>query len=202
MALKQRFEDGRLLYQLLKSPHRWIRLLAPDQKVDSANLRQVHQGIDQPHLPDEPRHADQHDLLAGQRLANRKWPWVAAPAKIHNGPLEHWDSACSWNLRRLQSFLAGEVQIADQPFRVPPSVRPDASDSCEQSPRPNDRLQQPPGRDAVAKLQPIRNQPLYPEMLRQRPHHMVQALTDKHDARPGIHQRINLPNSIRLEIRL
>ena len=62
----------------------------------------------------------------------------------------------------------------------------------ERAPRTNHRIKQPTGRHAVAELQTIGDDVLHPEMLRQRPHHVVQGLAYQDDIRAGLHELLNL----------
>ena len=48
-----------------------MRPLPANQQVDSPYLREIGQQVNQPYLPDKPGYANEEDLLAGQRFANR-----------------------------------------------------------------------------------------------------------------------------------
>ena len=117
VAAIQRIEDRRFLDHLFKATQRGIGFLPPDEQINAPNLRQLHQGIDQPDFADETGHADQHDVLAGESPANREWTDVADSVEIDDRPIGHWNLPRGRNHRRLQNTHAGETEVVNQSFR-------------------------------------------------------------------------------------
>jgi hypothetical protein len=72
----------------------------------------------------------------------------------------------------------------------------------ERPARPDDRLYQPAGRGAIAKIQAVGHNPLDAQVLRQRTHHVLQSLADEHDVRTCLHQVQHLAHASLLQPRL
>src|SRR5580692_3372485 len=66
VALKQRIEYRRVFHHFFETALRRIRLLPPDQQINSLHVRQIQKCVRQPDFANEPGDADQHDLLSGE----------------------------------------------------------------------------------------------------------------------------------------
>ena len=88
-----------------------------------------------------------------------------------------------------RAFTLGRAEIADQTFRGSPAIGPGASDAGEQASRADHRFQQAAGGNAVAKFQPVGDQPLHSQMLRQRTHDMFQPLAHQDNFIAGLDAR-------------
>ena len=177
----ERIEDGRFLHQFFETPRCGIGFLPPDQQINSPDFGQLHERIGQPHFADEAGDANEHDVFPSQRPADRKRTRVPDAIEINDRPIQDWKLPGSRNHGGLQRFDAGQTQIAHRSLHGTPAIRPGAVDAGEKSPRPHHRLQKSAGSNSVAKFEAVGDQPLHSQMLRQRTHHMLQALAHQHD---------------------
>src|SRR5579864_341725 len=124
IALIQGIEDRRLLNHPLESFARWIRLLAPDEQVNTPDLGEIQQRIRQPDLADEAGNPDQHHVLASHASAYGKRFDLVVIIKIDDRTLGVMYRSFRRNRSRGERIDAPrEVQLAHESLRLPTSVR-------------------------------------------------------------------------------
>src|SRR5262249_24583069 len=87
------------------------------------------------------------------------------------------------NNRITESVCIPQVQFADQTIRRTFAIWTRSRNPREQTSRTNDGRQEAPGRDPVAKVEPVHEQPLHAQKLRQGTHHVVESLAHQNDVR-------------------
>src|SRR5215471_8919895 len=166
------FESRRFLDDALEALQGGGGAVAPDEKKEAADVGHISQQICQPDLADKSSGADEQDLLAAQRLADEKGRVRAIlRIKTHDRQIHKRRRAASGLNGTIEDVrAAGESKNALEPFTRDAAIGLVA------------------GGDAIAEIQAIRNDPRDAEMIRQRPHHVVEALADKDDFRAACKQ--------------
>ena len=98
--------------------------------------------------------------------------------------------------------MMGEAQVAREPFGRDAPVGLSADDPRQRLSRPDHRREQSARGQAVAKFEAVGDQALDPEMPRQRPHDVVEPLTDQYDARAARLRLLQVRHPVGLQLRL
>src|SRR6266849_10850451 len=72
VALVEGIEGRRFLHDLLEAPLRWCCAVAANQQGDLADVGNIFEQINEPHLADESGHANQQNAPVREILANRE----------------------------------------------------------------------------------------------------------------------------------
>src|SRR5215469_161457 len=184
------FESRRFLDDALEALQGGGGAVAPDEKKEAADVGHISQQICQPDLADKSSGADEQDLLAAQRLADEKGRVRAIlRIKTHDRQIHKRRRAASGLNGTIEDVrAAGESKIALEPFTRDAAIGLVADDFGERTAGANHGIEQAAGGDAIAEIQAIRNDPRDAEMIRQRPHHVVEALADEEDFRAACKQ--------------
>ena len=196
-AFMQGGKSGRFGNDLLEALQGAARSLASDQQVDPSDLREIVQQHGQPDLADEPRPADEQNMLAGQGLAYRQVLGAGSPlVEVHHGrrgvvglpgggldvPLQGAGG---------KTGQAGEQDAFGTGPRLPPAGLPGLGD---------DGRMKAPGGQTVPKLQPVGDQALDTQMLAQGTEEVFQFPADQHHLIAGGTQLLYGLNPLGFEV--
>src|SRR4030095_10013493 len=179
----QVFEERRFGDNLLEAAPGRRRTLAAYEQVDLGYLRNLFEDLRQPDFADEPREADEQDVFARERLPHGEPFDLFARLEDYCGSVGRGELTSGGDYRVVEHLsVMREAQIAREPFRRDAPVGFSADDPRQRLSGPNHRREQPACGQAVAEFEAVGYQTLGPKMLGQRPHDVVESLTDQYDA--------------------
>ena len=130
-------------------------------------------------------------MLSAQRVAHRKWRRPFRDSKRRTGTSIRGDARCAgeWRRSALLDFSNPSLVSVERAK----SSRPDEGRSLAN--RPRGRItgsEQPPRGDAIAEIEPIGKDSLDAQMIRERPHNVIEPLAYQHHFRAGSQTRFQL----------
>src|SRR5262245_1320081 len=182
----QVFEERRFGDDLFEAAQSRRRTLAAYEQVDLGDLRNLFEDLRQPDLADEPCEADEQDAFARERPTHGEPFDLFVGLEDYRGRVERDDLAFGGGHRVVEHlFVIGEAKVSREPFGRDSPVGPSADDPRQRLPRPDHRREQTACGQAVAEFVAVGDQSLDLEIPRQRPHDVVEPLTDQHNPGPA-----------------
>src|SRR5271155_3926268 len=178
MQLGEAPEDGGLFNYALEPLERRGGAIAANEQINLADLRQVFEEACEPDFADESRTSDQKNVLSAEGGADRKLDSTHARIEVNNWKLHFRRGLLRRLNRAIQNFrtVRREAQIPHQLFARDVSIRFASSNLGEPAPGPDHRFEQAACCAPIAKIEPVRNNALDAQVVRQRPHDVIEAL--------------------------
>src|SRR5260370_1428102 len=154
MPILERVEGRRFLDNLFEAPLRRRWGVAANQQRDLADVGNIFEQIDKPHLADKSRYADQHEVPVRQALTHGE-PLHSRSLSEERDWLASRSSGTSRRLHRAFELLGffRPAKLRQKFLTRDTAVRVAAGDPCQRSAWTHDGIEQPPGRFSVAKFQ-------------------------------------------------
>ena len=181
MPLGQPVEHRRFLDHALESLERARRTVPAHHQMNAPDLRQIRQQTREPHFADEPRAADQQNVLAAQRFAHRKRRALVFRVEADNRQAHFRRNSLGRPNRFVQhAGVFREAEIAHQLIARQGPVRAILLKPRHRAARANHGIEQASRGEAIAKIQTIAENAPHAEMLRERTHDVIESLAHEH----------------------